>query len=107
MGTGNRHFGDGSCVTHIGRSSDPSIKTGKPDGPAGRGEKPLITRGGLRRNSKYQVLDANRKPIPRLYSACELGTIYSWGYQGGGNILARSVFGRVSGERASAEKTWA
>jgi hypothetical protein len=35
----------------------------------------------------------NRKPIPSLYSGGELGAIYSWGYQGGGNILECIVFG--------------
>jgi succinate dehydrogenase/fumarate reductase flavoprotein subunit len=65
------------------------------------------TQGGPRRNSNSQVLDTNRKPIPRLYSAGELGAIYSWGYQGGGNVLECMVFGRIAGERAAAEKPWA
>ena len=65
------------------------------------------TQGGPRRNSNSQVLDTNRKPIPRLYSAGELGAIYSWGYQGGGNILECIVFGHIAGERAAAEKPWA
>jgi succinate dehydrogenase/fumarate reductase flavoprotein subunit len=64
------------------------------------------TQGGPRRNSNSQVLDTNRKPIPRLYSAGELGAIYSWGYQGGGNILECIVFGHIAGERAAAEKPW-
>jgi len=65
------------------------------------------TQGGPRRNSNSQVLDTNHKPITRLYSAGELGSIYSWGYQGGGNILECIVFGRIAGERAAAEKPWA
>jgi hypothetical protein len=40
--------------------------------------------------------------IPRLYSAAELGAIYSWGYQGGGNTLEFIVFGHIAGERAAA-----
>jgi succinate dehydrogenase/fumarate reductase flavoprotein subunit len=64
------------------------------------------TQGGPRRNSKAQVLDTNRKPIPRLYSAGELGAVYSWGYQGGGNILECIVFGHIAGEHAAAEKSW-
>jgi succinate dehydrogenase/fumarate reductase flavoprotein subunit len=64
------------------------------------------TQGGPRRNSKSQVLDTNRKPIPRLYSAGELGSIYSYHYQGGGNILECIVFGHIAGERAAAEKPW-
>ena len=65
------------------------------------------TQGGPRRNSNSQVLDTNRKPIPRLYSAGELGALYSWHYQGGGNILECIVFGRIAGERSAAEKAWA
>jgi succinate dehydrogenase/fumarate reductase flavoprotein subunit len=64
------------------------------------------TQGGPRRNSNAQVLDTNRMPIPRLYSAGELGALYSWHYQGGGNILECIVFGRIAGERTAAEKPW-
>jgi succinate dehydrogenase/fumarate reductase flavoprotein subunit len=62
------------------------------------------TQGGPRRNRDAQVLDTNRQPIPRLYSAGELGAVYSWHYQGGGNILECIVFGHIAGERAAAEK---
>lgn len=64
------------------------------------------TQGGPRRNSRAQVLDTNRKPIPRLYSAGELGALYSWHYQGGGNILECIVFGHIAGEQTAAEKPW-
>lgn len=65
------------------------------------------TQGGPRRNRYAQVLDVNRKPIPRLYSGGELGSIYSYHYQGGGNILECIAFGRIAGERVAAEKPWA
>jgi succinate dehydrogenase/fumarate reductase flavoprotein subunit len=64
------------------------------------------TQGGPRRNERAQVLDTNRKPIPRLYSGGELGSIYSYHYQGGGNILECITFGRIAGERVVAEKSW-
>jgi succinate dehydrogenase/fumarate reductase flavoprotein subunit len=64
------------------------------------------TQGGPRRNSFAQVLDVNRKPIPQLYSAGELGSVYSYHYQGGGNIAECIVFGCIAGERAAAEKSW-
>ena len=35
------------------------------------------------------------EPIPRLYSAGELGSIYAFLYQGGGNVGERFAFGRV------------
>jgi succinate dehydrogenase/fumarate reductase flavoprotein subunit len=61
------------------------------------------TQGGPRRNHHAQVLDTNRKPIPRLYSAGELGSIFSYHYQGAGNIGECIAFGRIAGEHAAAE----
>jgi predicted oxidoreductase len=66
----------------------------------------LNTQGGPRRNEKGQILRPNRTPIPRLYSAGELGSIYSYLYQGTGNIGECLAFGRVSGRHASAETPW-
>jgi len=64
------------------------------------------TQGGPRRNKNGQVLDTNRKPIPRLYSAGELGSIFSYHYQGSGNVGECIIFGRISAEHAVAEKPW-
>jgi hypothetical protein len=46
----------------------------------------LNTQGGPRRNEKGQVVRPDGSAIPRLYSAGELGSIYSYLYQGTGNI---------------------
>jgi len=67
----------------------------------------LNTQGGPQHNPKSQVVDAKGKPIPRLYAAGELGSIYSWLYNGGGNIGETIAFGRIAGENAAAEKPWA
>ena len=64
------------------------------------------TLGGPRHNHRAQVLDTNRKPIPRLYSAGELGSIFSYHYQGAGNFGECVAFGRIAGEHAAAEKPW-
>jgi succinate dehydrogenase/fumarate reductase flavoprotein subunit len=64
------------------------------------------TQGGPRRNRFAPVPDTNRRPIPGLYAAGELGPIYSYHHQGGGNISECIVFGRIAGERAAAEKPW-
>jgi succinate dehydrogenase/fumarate reductase flavoprotein subunit len=64
------------------------------------------TLGGPRHNGRAQVLDTNREPIPRLYSAGELGSIFSYGYQGTGNFGECVAFGRIAGEHAAAEKPW-
>jgi succinate dehydrogenase/fumarate reductase flavoprotein subunit len=66
----------------------------------------LNTQGGPRRNEKGQIVRPDGAPIPRLYSAGELGSIYSYLYQGTGNIGECLAFGRVSGRNAAAETSW-
>ena len=66
----------------------------------------LNTQGGPRRNEKGQIVRPDGTPIPRLYSAGELGSIYSYLYQGTGNIGECLAFGRVSGRNAAAETRW-
>jgi succinate dehydrogenase/fumarate reductase flavoprotein subunit len=66
----------------------------------------LNTQGGPRRNEKGQIVRPDRTPIPRLYSAGELGSIYSYMYQGTGNIGECLAFGRVSGRNAAAQTPW-
>ena len=41
-----------------------------------------------------------------LYSAGEMGSIYSYLYQGTGNIGEAFAFGRISARNAVAEKPW-
>jgi succinate dehydrogenase/fumarate reductase flavoprotein subunit len=66
----------------------------------------LNTQGGPRRNERGQIVRPNGTPIPRLYSAGELGSIYSYLYQGTGNIGECLAFGRISGRNAAAETPW-
>ncbi len=66
----------------------------------------LNTQGGPRRNEKGQIVRPDGTPIPRLYSAGELGSIYSYLYQGTGNIGECLAFGRISGRNAVAEIPW-
>ena len=66
----------------------------------------LNTQGGPRRNEKGQIVRPDGSPIPRLYSAGELGSIYSYLYQGTGNIGECLAFGRISGRNAAAEMPW-
>ena len=44
--------------------------------------------------------------IPRLYSAGELGSIFSYHYQGAGNIGECLAFGRIAAENAVSETPW-
>jgi succinate dehydrogenase/fumarate reductase flavoprotein subunit len=66
----------------------------------------LNTQGGPRRNEKAQILRPDGSPIPRLYSAGELGSIYSYLYQGTGNIGECLAFGRIAARNAVAETPW-
>jgi succinate dehydrogenase/fumarate reductase flavoprotein subunit len=66
----------------------------------------INTQGGPRRNTRAQVLDSFEKPIPRLYSAGEFGSMWGIIYQGAGNIGECVVFGRIAGKSAAAEKPW-
>lgn len=65
------------------------------------------TQGGPKRNPKSQVLDVDDKPIPRLYSAGELGSIYGFLYPAsGGNVAELIASGRIAGINAAAESPW-
>lgn len=66
----------------------------------------LNTQGGPRRNEHGQIVRPDGTPIPRLYSAGELGSIYSHLYQGTGNIGECLAFGRISARNAVAESPW-
>jgi predicted oxidoreductase len=66
----------------------------------------LNTQGGPRRNERAQIVRPDRSPIPRLYSSGELGSIYSYLYQGTGNLGECLAFGRVAGRNAVAEAPW-
>jgi succinate dehydrogenase/fumarate reductase flavoprotein subunit len=61
------------------------------------------TQGGPKRNAKAQVLDVWGKPIQRLFSAGELGSLWYRNYPGGGNVSEALAFGRIAGKNASAE----
>ncbi len=61
-----------------------------------------FTFGGLWTNTKAQVLDSGRKPIPALYAAGEITTGIFYGNYAGGSSLPRcAVYGRIAGESAA------
>ncbi len=64
------------------------------------------TQGGAKRNKLAQIVDPDDKPIPRLYSAGEFGSIYGFLYEGGGNTSECVAFGRIAGKNAAGEKPW-
>ena len=66
----------------------------------------LNTQGGPKRNEKAQIVRPDGTPILRLYSAGELGSIYSYLYQGTGNIGECLAFGRIAARHAVVETPW-
>ncbi len=65
----------------------------------------LNTQGGPKRDAKARVLDVYNRPIPRLYVAGELGSIWGSIYQGSSNVCEALVYGRIAGESAASMKS--
>jgi 3-oxosteroid 1-dehydrogenase len=64
------------------------------------------TQGGPRRNVRSQILNTDGAPLPRLYGAGELGSIFAMMYpQAGGNLSECISSGRISGENAAREES--
>ena len=61
--------------------------------------------GGPKRNVNCQVLNPDDQPIPRLYSAGELGAPMGW-YASGSHYAENLFSGRVSGQNAAKETSW-
>lgn len=64
----------------------------------------LNTQGGPKRDVKARVMDVFDRPVPRLYVAGELGSIWGSIYQGSSNVCEALVYGQIAGESAAAEK---
>ncbi len=60
------------------------------------------TQGGPVHNAKQQIMSVYGEPIPRLYSAGELGSAFGDLYLSGGNITECFVTGRIAGREAAA-----
>lgn len=66
----------------------------------------LNTQGGPKKNVSGQVMDTLDRPVPRLYAAGELGSMWGSIYQGACNNAECIVFGRIAGRNAAAEADW-
>ena len=63
-----------------------------------------FTFGGLRINTRGQVLDGEGNPIANLYAAGELvGGVFYHNYPGGSGLTSGAVFGRLAGASAAAD----
>lgn len=61
------------------------------------------TQGGPRHDERQRVLDVFGAPIPRLYAAGELGSVFGHLYLSGGNLAECFIGGRIAGCEAAAE----
>jgi predicted oxidoreductase len=68
----------------------------------------ISTMGGPERNEKGQVIGYDGNPIPRLYEAGVLGSIWGDHYGPFGANIGISVLagGRIAGMNAAAEQPW-
>lgn len=64
----------------------------------------LNTQGGPKKTADGKVLDVYGEPIPHLYAAGEMGSMWGSIYQGACNNAEALVFGRLAGRAAAAEK---
>lgn len=66
----------------------------------------VCTGGGARRNIESEVLDHAGRPIPRLYEAGELGSMFSNLYQNGAYLTEAMISGRAAGANAVRRDPW-
>ena len=64
------------------------------------------TQGGPAHDPYQRVLDPAGKPIPRLFVAGEISSIFGHLYLEAGNITECFIGGRIAGKNASEEKPW-
>ncbi len=62
--------------------------------------------GGPVRNAKAQLVNVLGKPVPRLYSAGELGSWLTFVYSTGAFLAECMIAGRIAGKNAASEKPW-
>lgn len=66
----------------------------------------LNTQGGPKRSALGEVLDLAGNPVPRLYAAGELGCVYPYQYNGGGNVSEAVSSGRLAARSCGALEPW-
>lgn len=65
------------------------------------------TKGGIDADANRRVLDWEGNPIPRLFTAGEISSVFKFSYQGGGNLTECIVCGRVAGKNVAGLDSWA
>jgi len=69
---------------------------------------PLVsnTQGGPVHDNRQRVIDSYDNPIPRLYEAGELGSIWGHLYLSGGNLSECFITGQIAGREAALSSPW-
>ncbi|MHA1570719.1 MAG: FAD-dependent oxidoreductase, partial [Alphaproteobacteria bacterium] len=62
------------------------------------------TQGGPVHDARQRVIDVYGDPIPRLYAAGELGSVFGHLYMSGGNLAECFVGGRIAGQEAALQE---
>lgn len=90
--------------SEFGRRPETMVPIARPPFYAARLWPLLInTQGGPVHDARQRVLDTERQPIPRLYAAGEMGSVFGHVYLAGGNLAECVVGGRIAGMGAAAE----
>ncbi|MFQ5344013.1 MAG: FAD-dependent tricarballylate dehydrogenase TcuA [Anaerolineae bacterium] len=63
-----------------------------------------FTYGGLKTNTKAQVLDTEDNVIPALYAVGELAGSFYFNYVGGSGLPKGAVYGRIAGRHAAGQR---
>ncbi len=66
----------------------------------------LNTQGGPKRAADGGVLRPGAVAVPRLYAAGEMGAVYAYNYNGGGNVSEAMSSGRLVARSIGALESW-
>ncbi|MCP5368503.1 MAG: FAD-binding protein [Hyphomicrobiales bacterium] len=106
VATWNRHVADG-VDDDFGRQPDTMVPLDTPPYYFGRVYPVVInTQGGPRHDVRQQIVDPFGAPIPRLYAAGELGSVFGHLYMGGGNLAECVIGGWIAGTEAAVLPAW-
>ena len=64
------------------------------------------TQGGPKHDTKQRIINTFNEPIPRLYEAGELGSIWGFLYLGGGNLSECFITGKIAGNDVATLENW-
>lgn len=64
------------------------------------------TQCGPRHDTKQGIVNPYGEPIPRLFEAGELGSVWGYLYLDGGNLSECFITGRIAGNEAAKLKAW-